>query len=253
MKIKLSAVIITFNEEANLERCLTSLTNVVDEIVVVDSFSSDNTKKVAQNFHVRFFENKFEGHIQQKNFAITKASYKHVLSLDADECLSDELKKNIINTKKNWVFDGYSFNRLTNYCGQWIRHCGWYPDEKLRLWDTSKGSWQGQNPHDEFRLLKGAKKGFLKGDLLHYSIGSIKEHLQVIEKFSSIAANEMYNKGIKYARIRSWFHPIAKFIKQFIIRLGFLDGLNGLRVCYNSAYSTHLKYKKLSKLYDEVN
>ncbi len=251
MKIKLSAVIITYNEEKNLKRCILSLLEVADEIVVVDSFSTDKTKEIAANFEVKFIENKFEGHIQQKNFAITKASYSHVLSLDADECLSDELKKTILNVKNNWEFDGYVFNRLTNYCGQWIKHCGWYPDKKLRLWNSSKGSWQGQNPHDEFRLKDGATKGFLKGDLLHYSISSIEDHLKVIEKFSTIAANEMFNKGVKFPKIRSWIHPIAKFLKQFIIRLGFLDGINGLRVCYNSALSTHLKYQKLSKLYSE--
>lgn len=251
MKVKLSAVIITFNEEANLHRCLSSITDVVDEIIIVDSYSSDATEKIAKEHKVKFFKNKFDGHIQQKNFAITKAKYKHVLSLDADECLSEALKKSIIQTKNNWVHDGYSFNRLTNYCGQWIRYCGWYPDKKLRLWDSTKGFWQGQNPHDQFKLYKTATYGFIKGDLLHYSITSIEEHLLVIDKFSTIAAKEMYNKGIKFPKIRSWVHPIFKFIKQYILRFGFLDGKNGLRVCSNSAFSTHVKYKKLAKLYEQ--
>ena len=251
MEIKLSAVIITYNEEKNLARCLNSISDVVDEIVIVDSFSKDKTEEIANNYKARFIKNKFLGHIEQKNFAITKANYKHVLSLDADECLSETLRKNIIRTKKNWEYDGYSFNRLTNYCGHWVRYCGWYPDKKLRLWDSTKGSWEGQNPHDEFILKFGAKMGYLKGDLLHYSISSIEDHLKVIDNFSTIAAKEMFKKRIKYPVIRSWIHPIAKFLKQFVIRFGFLDGIIGFKVCYNSAFSTYLKYKKLAIMYDQ--
>ena len=251
MKVKLSAVIITYNEEENIERCISSLKGVVEEIIVVDSFSSDKTIKIAKSKGAIVFQNKFTGHIQQKNFAITKANHKYVLSLDADECLSKDLKESILKTKNNWVYDGYSFNRLTNYCGQWIRYCGWYPDRKLRLWDSSKGSWQGQNPHDEFKLHNISTRSFLKGDLLHYSIANIEEHLLVIEKFSTIAAKEMYSKGTKLPKLRSWGHPIFKFIKQYIVKLGVLDGRNGFRICYNSAYSTHKKYKKLAKLYEK--
>ena len=139
MEVQISAVIITFNEEKNIERCLQSLQGIVDEIVVVDSFSKDQTKSICEKYNVKFVEHAFEGHIEQKNYAITQASYPYVLSLDADEALDETLKSSILKVKKNWTHDGYSMNRLTNYCGSWIKHCGWYQDTKLRLWDARKG------------------------------------------------------------------------------------------------------------------
>ncbi|MTI29248.1 glycosyltransferase family 2 protein, partial [Cytophagales bacterium RKSG123] len=145
---KISAVIITYNEEKNIQRCLESLKGVVDEIVVVDSLSTDNTKKICEKFDVHFIENPFEGHIEQKNYAMGCARNDYVLSLDADEALSPKLKESILKVKENWTADFYSFNRLNNYCGQWIRHSGWYPDKKIRLWDRRKGKWGGKNPHD---------------------------------------------------------------------------------------------------------
>ena len=137
--VSLSAVIITYNEEKNIERCLLSLKGVVDEIVVVDSFSQDRTEAICAQYGVKFIQHAFEGHIQQKNWAITQASSPYVLSLDADEALSDELRQSILEAKNNWTAQGYFFNRLNNYCGQWIRHSGWYPDRKLRLWDARLG------------------------------------------------------------------------------------------------------------------
>jgi len=135
MQIQLSVVIITFNEEKNIARCLDSVATIADDIVVVDSFSTDNTKHICEEKNIHFIEHKFDGHIEQKNWAITQAKHQYVLSLDADEALTKELQVEIIKAKNNWQYDGYSFNRLTNYCGVWIKHCGWYPDKKLRLWD----------------------------------------------------------------------------------------------------------------------
>ena len=139
MQVKISVVIITFNEEKNIGRCLESIKDIADEIVVVDSFSNDKTEEICRKYKVNFIQNKFEGHIEQKNYAATHASYQHILALDADEALSEKLKKSIIETKKNWIAEGYSFNRLSNYCGKWIKHSGWYPDTKLRLVDRTKG------------------------------------------------------------------------------------------------------------------
>ena len=141
--IKLSVVIIAFNEERNIARCLQSVKDIADDILVVDSFSSDKTREIALSYGARVIEHGFEGHIQQKNWAITQSKYPHILSLDADEALSDELKKSIIEAKSNWQFYGYNMNRLTNYCGKWVRYCGWYPDKKLRLWDCRQGEWKG--------------------------------------------------------------------------------------------------------------
>ena len=159
---KLSVVIITFNEERNIGRCIESVREVADEIVVVDSFSTDKTRAICEKHGVNFIEHAFDGHIQQKNFAITQAKFPHQLSLDADEALSEDLKTEILKIKNDWRYDSYRMNRLTNYCGKWIHHCGWYPDTKLRLYDSTKGVWGGVNPHDKFELNPGSKVGFLK-------------------------------------------------------------------------------------------
>ena len=129
---KLSVVIITFNEEKNIARCLDSIESIADDIIVVDSFSTDQTKQICSQFNVRFIQHEFEGHIEQKNWALQQAKYPHVLSLDADEALTEPLQTLVRSIKENWTADGYTMNRLTNYCGQWIKHCGWYPDRKLR-------------------------------------------------------------------------------------------------------------------------
>ena len=155
MQIQLSVVIITFNEEKNIARCLASVASVADEIVVVDSFSTDKTKQICIEKGVRFIEHQFDGHIEQKNWAITQAKNQYVLSLDADEALTDELASEISKVKNNWQYDGYSFNRLTNFCGAWIKHGGWYPDKKLRLWVTKKGKWGGIHTHDNVIMQEG--------------------------------------------------------------------------------------------------
>ncbi|GAL72228.1 glycosyltransferase family 2 protein [Jejuia pallidilutea] len=129
--IKLSGVIITYNEERNIEKCLKSLVNVVDEIVVVDSFSTDSTKAICNLYNVKFIEQKFLGYIEQKNFALTQATYNHVVSLDGDEALSETLQDSILNLKNNWTFDGYFCNRFNNFCGQWIKYSDWYPNKNL--------------------------------------------------------------------------------------------------------------------------
>lgn len=247
--IKLSVVIITFNEEKNIERCLKSAQSVADEIVVVDSFSTDKTKEICNSFSVKFIENVFEGHIQQKNFAAKQATYNYVLSLDADEVLSDELKQNIISVKNNFIADGYSFNRLNYYCGQWIKHSGWYPDQKLRLWDRQKGSWGGVNPHDKFEMQSNSVIKHLKGDLLHYTYYTIDEHINVVNKFSSIKAKEMFTKGKSSNLVKIFFKPILKFFINYILKKGFMDGYYGFVICKNSAFSDFLKYIKLRELY----
>ena len=148
----ISVVIITLNEEKNIGRCIVSVLDIADEIVVLDSLSTDKTKEICLNYPVKFFEQPFLGYIEQKNKALEFSTYPHVLSLDADEEISAELKKSIQKVKENGVGDGYYFNRLTNYCGKWIKHTDWYPDQKLRLFDKRKGQWSGTNPHDIYTL-----------------------------------------------------------------------------------------------------
>jgi glycosyltransferase involved in cell wall biosynthesis len=248
---KISVVIITLNEEKNIERCIVSVKDIADDIVVIDSFSVDRTEEICKKYGARFVQNKFIGHIEQKNFAISQAIYPHILSLDADEQLSEELKLSILEVKQNWVADGYYFNRLTNYCGQWIRHSSWYPACKLRLWDSRKGKWGGLNPHDIFILEKGSTQKFLKGDLYHYSYYAISEHIEQLNRFTDILAKSYYNAGRRASYFTIIFHPTWRFFRDYLIKLGFLDGYFGLVICRNSSFETFLKYVKLRRIAEE--
>lgn len=248
--LKLSGVIITFNEERNIENCLQSLVHVVDEIVVIDSFSTDATKAICAGFNVKFIEQKFLGYIEQKNFALSQASYDHVLSLDGDEALSETLQKSIIAVKSNWKFDGYYANRFNNFCGQWIKHSDWYPNKKLRIFDRRKANWQGINPHDNVQLFdENGKTGHLQGDILHKTYQSYSEFNQKTEYFSTIAAKAYFDKDIKAPIWKIILNPTWAFFKSYVLRFGFLDGFNGYVICLQTANITFLKYSKLRELY----
>jgi glycosyltransferase involved in cell wall biosynthesis len=247
---RISAVIITYNEEKNIGRCLESLKGVADEIVVLDSFSSDRTREICEAGGAKFFQHAFDGHIEQKNRAITYASNRHVLSLDADEALDDTLRKSIIDVKGNFSCDGYYMNRLTNYCGQWVRHSGWYPDRKLRLWDSTKGRWTGINPHDSYELFDGdGRTARLKGDILHYSYYTLEDHYKQVAYFTDISSRAYFEKGRRAPFWKMLVNPAAKFVHHYLVALGFLDGVAGFRIARISAYATWLKYKKLRSIY----
>lgn len=246
--IQLSVVIITLNEEKNIARCLASVQDIADEVVVVDSFSTDATEQICQEYGVRFIKQKFLGHLEQKNFALQQAKFNICLSLDADEEVTPELKNAILEKKVNWDADAFQLSRLSSYCGKWIKHCGWYPDKKIRLFDKTKGTWKGINPHDRYEMETGAKISKIKGDLLHYTFHTIDQHIQQVNFFSTIAAEQAFKQGKKTSipgiLFRSWW----KFVQSFIIRKGFLDGYYGYLVCRNSAHHTFLKYTKLLEL-----
>lgn len=246
--IKLSVVIITYNEERLIEQCLNSVKAIADEIVVVDSYSSDNTKKICQKYNVKFIEHPFEGHIQQKNYAITQAGSPYILSLDADESLDEAAQASVASIKAHWDADGYSFNRLNNYCGKWIRHSGWYPDRKLRLWDSRKGAWKGQNPHDRYEMTDSATIRHLNGNILHYTIDNIRGHIKQINYFTDISSQELYRKGKKATILRMLFSPPVKFFRDYVLKKGFLDGAHGFFIAANSAHAKFLKYAKLYML-----
>jgi glycosyltransferase involved in cell wall biosynthesis len=246
--IKISAVIITFNEERNIGRCLQSLEGIADEIVVVDSFSTDLTETLCLPFGVRFIKHPFDGHIQQKSWAVAQAKYDYILSLDADEALSEILRKSVMAIKMNWQADGYSFSRLNNYLGRWIKHCGWYPDVKLRFWDRRKGGWGGKNPHDMVILQDGCRIQKINGDLLHYSYYSIQQHLDQINKFTEIAAKEGITNGKKTSLFIAVFKGIWKFKRDYFFKLGFLDGYYGFVICALSAFAVFVKYIKMNEL-----
>jgi glycosyltransferase involved in cell wall biosynthesis len=249
MKVEISAVIITYNEEKNIGRCLDSLADIADEIVVVDSYSDDHTEEICRSYNTVFLQHRFTGHIEQKNWAILQASSPFILSLDADEALSFELRESILRIKENWIHDGYYFNRLTYFCGKWIRHTSWYPSRKLRLWDSRKGQWGGINPHDRYIMEKGTSRQFLKGDLLHYSYYSVSEQLQQINSFSSIIARFYYERGKKVNFFMLVFRPFWRFFNEFILRRGFMDGYFGFVISINSAHGVFLRFVKLRNIY----
>lgn len=243
---RLSVVIITYNEERNIKRCLESVKDIADEIVVLDSLSTDKTQEICSEFNVRFISQDFLGHIQQKNLAASYASNSWVLSLDADEALDQTLKFDIIRVLKNPQFNAYRMNRLTNYCGKWVKHSGWYPDTKARLWKKEAGEWGGENPHDKWELFdKKAPYGKLKGDILHYSYYSISEHIKQIEKFTEIAAKEAVKKGRTCSVPHVIFGFFWKFFHSYFIKLGILDGYTGFLICSLSAFSSMIKYAKI--------
>jgi len=249
MAIQISAVILTLNEEDTIARCIDSLQSVVDEILIVDSFSSDRTEEICKARGARFIQNKFEGFIQQENFATRAASYEYLLILDADEALSEELQKSIKKVKTNWKADAYSYNRLSQYCGKWIHHCGWYPDKKIRLIDRRKGHWGGENPHHKFILDPRGKVKHLNGDLFHYAFLSISEHVLTTNRYSEIASREVLKKkqNINFL-IYVVLNPFYTFVNKYFLKLGFLDGYYGFIICSLSSFANFLKYSKAYQL-----
>jgi glycosyltransferase involved in cell wall biosynthesis len=242
---QLSAVIITYNEAHNISRCLESLKDLVSEIIVVDSGSLDGTQDICRSMGATVIEQDFLGYIEQKNFATSKASNDWVISLDADEALTPELCESIKAVFPEPAADGYTMNRLTNYCGTWVRHGGWYPDAKLRLYNRTKGQWTGINPHDRFRLNLGNTMNHLPGDILHYSYNTLSDHIKQIDRFSTIGAIAMHNKGQRSSILKIIYKPIARFLRHFIFKAGFLDGLTGYTIACNSAHAVFLKYLRL--------
>lgn len=243
--MRLSVVIITFNEEKNIERCIRSVANVADEIIVVDSVSSDKTAEIARALGATVHLQPFLGYVEQKNFALDLASNEFVLSLDADEALDPNLVSSVLKAKQDFQYDGYSMNRCTNYCGKFIRHGAWYPDRKLRLINKSKARWGGDNPHDKLILNEGANIRHLPGDILHYSYNSIEEHVLQNNKFSTISADTLYKRGKRTGILNMVVNPLWAFILGYFLRRGFLDGFYGLVVALHVAHLSFLKHAKL--------
>jgi glycosyltransferase involved in cell wall biosynthesis len=247
MQVKLSVVIITYNEEKNIERCLSSVAEVADEIVVIDSFSTDRTKEICIKNKVVFIEKEWMGYSESKNYGNTKASNNWILSLDADEALSKELINAILDFKKKPNSSCGKFNRLTNYCGSWIKHGGWYPDAKIRIFDRSVAKWSG-SIHEKLTFSTPTKVVHLAGDCLHYSYYNIEQHYAQADKFTTIAAKDLFERGKIPSYIKLYVSPIIKFVRDYLFKLGFLDGQAGFTIARISAYATYLKYAKTKQL-----
>ena len=241
--------VITFNEELNIKDCIESIHEIADEVIILDSFSTDRTIEIAGQFNkVKIFTNEFKGHIEQKNRAIQLCNGKWILSLDADERISPELKNEIliVLNKKDIEFQGYKIPRLTYHLGKFIKYSGWYPLKRYRFFLNGFAKWTGENPHDYIEIR--GRGSSLNGDILHYSFKDLTHQVDTINKFSSIVAYTRYIKKTKSPILKSIYKPFIKFLEIYILKLGFLDGFAGFIIAISSSYSTFLKFAKLFEL-----
>jgi glycosyltransferase involved in cell wall biosynthesis len=216
-----------------------------DEILVVDSHSSDGTRDLAKSVGARVIERDWPGHVDQKEFAVRAAQHDWVLCLDADEKLSLELKQEIMDLRDAGFpgAPGWSMPRLSSYLGQPMRYGGWYPDRNIRLFDRRRGHWGGANPHDHVQLEGSAE--YLAGNLLHDPYRNFAEHLRILDSYSSIGAKGLADKNVRARVSDIIFRPAARFIKFYILKNGWREGWRGLLLAYLSAYGCRLKYAKL--------
>lgn len=242
---KISAVIITFNEEKKIATCLASLQGVVDEVVVLDSFSTDLTTSICKQYGAKLYQQKWRGYGLQKNDAAEKAANDYILSLDADECLSAALQRSILQAKKTGLSGVYQMNRLNNFYGYNLHYGNVYPDATRRLYHRKEASWSLRSVHETLEIAGGILTSKLKGDLLHKSKDTIEEHSEGISKYSTMSAKEYLLEGKKNAGIKLVVSPVFTFIKGYIFRLGFLDGYAGFMMAKMNAYEAFLKYSKL--------
>lgn len=242
---KISACIISYNEEDKIEDCLKSLEPVVDEIIVVDSRSTDKTVEIAKRYTDKIFLQDFLGFVGQDNFAVSKAENDWVLSLDCDERLSPELQQSILREKESLGNGAHAFRmaRKTFYIYRWLNHC-WYPNFQVRLFDRRHAKWGGANPHDKVIVREGSVET-LKGDILHYSFDSISDHLSMIDRFTETAALEIIEKGRKVTPFTPFAHASWATFKFYILQRGFLDGFAGLTAAVLSFPYVFVKYAKV--------
>jgi L-malate glycosyltransferase len=244
MAEKLSVVIITLNEEKNIDRCLDAAWQVADEIVVVDSYSTDKTKKICLERGVKFIEHTFEGYGLQKNFAITQANCNYILSLDADEVLSDTLVQSINQVKQKPTFKAYQINRMSFYVDKFIKHGHWFPDKKIRLFHKEYCQWTTDEVHEIIEPQNGVAISILKGVLFHYTFTSISDHLRQANNFSDLGARQLSYKSSFFLLTKAFISPVWGFFYGYILKLGFLDGWHGISIAVISSAETFLKYAK---------
>jgi glycosyltransferase involved in cell wall biosynthesis len=240
--MKITATIITLDEERNIQRAIESL-RCADEILIVDSGSVDRTVELAEKLGVRVIEAGWRGYAGQKNWAAGQASHDWILSLDADEALSEALEAEIWNLKKNGPqADAYTLPRLAQYLGRWILHSGWYPDRKVRLYNRHKAKWVGDFVHESVQV--DGRVGHLHANLLHFTCDSLSEHVKTLERYTTLAAQELAARKTHIGWARLICDPLWTFVSTYFLKLGFLDGLEGLIIAYMAAFYTFLKYAK---------
>ena len=240
--MKISATIIAENEERNIARAIESL-RCCDEIVVVDSGSTDRTIEIAAKLGARVVESPWRGYAEQKNLASAQARHDWVLSIDADESLSEALEAEIWQIKKTGpAYDAYTMPRLAQYLGRWILHSGWYPDRKVRLFDRRKASWVGKYVHESV-VVRGSV-GHLESNLLHFTCSSLTEHLKTMDRYTTLAAAQLVDQKVAIGYHHLLLEPAWTFFRTYVLKLGFLDGVEGLCIAHMAALYNFLKYAK---------
>ncbi len=240
--MKLSAVIITFNEEKNIGRCIDSLLPVVDEIVILDSYSKDKTLEIITSKGLTYYQREWTDYSDAKNFANAKATGDYILSIDADEELSPALQQSIRQLKAGNPGNAYMVNRLTNYCGKWIYHCGWYPEYKLRIFKREGTQWKGA-VHEDLVFANEPEVEKLKGDLYHYSYPTVDSHVKKVMQYARLTAENRYKKGKRYNLLwHGIFKPWIIFFKKYILQLGILDGYYGFVISVLTSFFHFLRY-----------
>jgi glycosyltransferase involved in cell wall biosynthesis len=240
--MKITATIITLNEERNVARAIESL-RCCDEILIVDSGSTDRTMELAEKLGVRVMEAGWLGYAAQKNLAAERASNEWILSLDADEALSEALEAEIWNLKKAGPeCDAYTMPRLARYLGRWIYHSGWYPDRKVRLYRRDKAKWVGDFVHESVQ--PSGKVGHLNSNILHFTCDSLSEHVKTMDRYTTLAAQELAARKVKVSLAQLIVDPAWTFLKTYFFQAGFMDGPEGLTIAEMAAFYTFLKYSK---------
>jgi glycosyltransferase involved in cell wall biosynthesis len=240
--MKISATIITCNEERNIARAMESL-RCCDEIIVVDSGSIDRTPEIAEKLGANVVESPWSGYARQKNLAAERASYDWILSIDADEALSEALEGEIWHIKKHGPqYDAYTMPRLAQYLGRWILHSGWYPDRKVRLYDRRKARWVGEFVHESVQV--DGSVGHLKSDLLHFTCDSLTEHLRTMDRYTTLAAEQLVAQGARIGWSKLLLDPPFTLFRSFVLKRGYLDGVEGLTIAYMAALYNFVKYVK---------
>ncbi len=245
-KIPVSVYVLTTNNRRTIEQCLKSL-SWVEELVVVDSFSQDGTYEVCKQYTDKIFQKKWMGHRDQYQYAADLTTQDWIMFVDADEEIPPELAEEIRTelSGKGREFDGYFAYRRTYYLGRWIRYGGWYPDGEIRLYRRGKGRWEGGL---HAKLMVDGKVGVLKHQYHHYTYGSISDQIQTIDKYSKIAAEDLFEGGDKFSLFNLLFHPPFRFIKEYLFKSGFRDGLPGFIIIISTMYYVFIKYAKLWEL-----
>jgi len=249
----LSVVVITHNESKHIKRCLDSVQDIANEIIVVDSGSTDNTVEIAQSCGAKVTHQDWLGYGEQKNFAHSLTKNDWILSLDADEELSPELRNEISTELQNLQYKVYSINRCNRYCGRWLRHSGWYPDTKQRLFHKNYASWNNSRVHEILIVEPDTPIGKFKSDILHYAYDSVEQHKKRAEKYAILSAEQIFLNKKKPSFFKRFFGGFFRFFRDYFIRLGFLDGRSGFWACKITAQAVAKKYALAMQLFKTSN